>query len=341
MHTNKKKIKLYPILFSIILLGYSLFTVLDTFVIAHDTVKLSEVTDAGSASNSITTTASTTFSAADAGASSDSSTASDSDKASNSSTASDSGNASEAAVTDSTYEADGVRISITTKVVDDTTVYIADIYLDDPSELLSGLADDTLGRNVSEKTSDIASSVGAILAINGDYYGFRDTGYCMRNGYLYRSTKTSDDQEDLVVYSDGTMAIINEGDVTAEELQNNGATQIYSFGPALINNGEISVSENEEISGKSMTSNPRTAIGMVETGHYVMVVSDGRTSESAGLSLYELAQVMQDCGCTVAYNLDGGGSTTMVFNGSVVNKPTTNGNRISERAVSDIIYIAG
>lgn len=311
MNSNKKKIKLYPIIFSIILLGYSLFTVLDTFVIAHDTVKFSEVTDAGATSNGITTTASTTGD-----------------------------DSSDAAVTDSTYEADGVKITITTKVVDDTTVYIADIYLDDPSKLLSGLADDTLGRNVSEKTSEIASSVGAILAINGDYYGFRDTGYCMRNGYLYRSTKTSDDQEDLVVYSDGTMAIVEEGDVTAEELQSDGAVQIYSFGPALVNDGKISVSENEEISGKSMTSNPRTAIGMVETGHYVMVVSDGRTSESAGLSLYELAEVMADAGCTVAYNLDGGGSSTMVFNGNVVNKPTTNGNRISERAVSDIIYIA-
>lgn len=332
MNSKKKKIKLYPIIFSVILLGYSLFTVLDTFVIAHDTVKLSEVTSTDSAGTGITTTASTTGSdSTDATAST---TSSDS-----TSTSSDSSTSSDATVTDTTYEADGVKITITTKVVDNTTVYIADIYLDDPSKLLSGLADDTLGRNVSDTTSNIASDVGAILAINGDYYGFRDTGYCMRNGYLYRSTKTSDDQEDLVVYSDGTMAIINEGDVTAEELQNDGATQIYSFGPALVNNGEISVSENEEISGKSMTSNPRTAIGMVSTGHYVMVVSDGRTSESAGLSLYELAQVMQDAGCTVAYNLDGGGSSTMVFNGTVVNKPTTNGNKISERAVSDIIYI--
>lgn len=301
-------------------------------------MKLSEVTSTDSASTGITTTASTTGSnSSDTSltASTDSATSSDS-----TGTSSDSSTASDATVTDSTYEADGVKITITTKVVDNTTVYIADIYLDDPSKLLSGLANDTLGRNVSDTTSNIASDVGAILAINGDYYGFRDTGYCMRNGYLYRSTKTSDDQEDLVVYSDGTMAIINEGDVTAEELQSAGATQIYSFGPALVNNGKISVSENEEISGKSMTSNPRTAIGMVSTGHYVMVVSDGRTSESEGLSLYELAEVMQDAGCTVAYNLDGGGSSTMVFNGTVINKPTTNGNRISERAVSDIIYIA-
>lgn len=339
MNSKKKKIKIYPLLFSVILLGYSLFTVLDTFVIAHDTVRLSDVTDTGASSSGIVSTVSSTAleTTASGSNSSSASTSSNSSGSTESSTNDD----SSATVTDSTYEADGVKITITTKVVDDTTVYIADIYLDDPSKLLSALANDTFGRNVSDTTSSIASSVGAILAINGDYYGFRDTGYCMRNGYLYRSTKTSDDEEDLVVYSDGTMAIVEEGDATAEELQNNGAVQIYSFGPALVNNGSIAVSENEEISGKSMTSNPRTAIGMVETGHYVMVVSDGRTSESAGLSLYELAEVMKDAGCTVAYNLDGGGSSTMVFNGSVVNKPTTNGNRISERAVSDIIYIAG
>ncbi len=45
---------------------------------------------------------------------------------------------------------------------------------------------------------------------------------------------------------------------------------------------------------------------MIEPLHYVFVVSDGRTTESAGLSLYELASVMQEYGCTVAYNLDGG-----------------------------------
>ena len=78
---------------------------------------------------------------------------------------------------------------------------------------------------------------------------------------------------------------------------------------------------------------------MIDVGHYVFVVSDGRTSESAGLTLYELAQVMSDLGCEEAYNLDGGGSTTMYFNGEVVNNPTTNGNTIEERSVSDIVYI--
>ena len=70
------------------------------------------------------------------------------------------------------------------------------------------------------------------------------------------------------------------------------------------------------------------------------MVSDGRTSESEGLTLYELASFMEDkLGVETAYNLDGGGSSTMYFNGEVINNPTTNGNRISERSVSDIVYI--
>lgn len=102
--------------------------------------------------------------------------------------------------------------------------------------------------------------------------------------------------------------------------------------------GEIAVSENEEV-GKAMASNPRTALGVTEDGHYLFVVSDGRTSESEGLSLYEMAEFMQSLGVVTAYNLDGGGSSTMYFNGEVVNNPTTSGRSIKERSVSDIVYI--
>ncbi|MDO4807186.1 MAG: phosphodiester glycosidase family protein, partial [Coriobacteriales bacterium] len=93
--------------------------------------------------------------------------------------------------------------------------------------------------------------------------------------------------------------------------------------------------------GRAMASNPRTAIGKVADGHYVLVVSDGRTSESAGLSLRELATFMADeLGVECAYNLDGGGSSTMVYENSLVNKPTSNGRSIKERGVTDIVYIA-
>ena len=103
-------------------------------------------------------------------------------------------------------------------------------------------------------------------------------------------------------------------------------------------NGEITVNEDSEV-GHAMNSNPRTAIGYITPLHYVMVVSDGRTSESAGLSLLQLASFLKELGCETAYNLDGGGSTTMYFNGEIINNPTTNGHNESERKVSDIVYI--
>ena len=78
---------------------------------------------------------------------------------------------------------------------------------------------------------------------------------------------------------------------------------------------------------------------MVDELHYLMVVSDGRTDRSDGLTLYQLAEFLQSLGATTAYNLDGGGSSTMYFNGRVVNEPVNHGSTVSERSVSDIVYI--
>ncbi len=245
----------------------------------------------------------------------------------------------EVVITENSYSDGNVTITITQYREYDTDIYVADIVVSDISYLQTAFAESTYGKNVTETTSEIAAEVDAILAINGDFYGTRNYGYVIRNGVLYRSDAASSDQEDLVIYEDGTFDIIQEGDITAEELLENGAVQVLSFGPGLIENGEISVSQTEEV-GKAMTSNPRTAIGMIDPLHYVMVVSDGRTSESEGLSLYELATFMQDeLGTTIAYNLDGGGSSTMVFNNTVINNPTTSGKTIKERSVSDIVYI--
>lgn len=237
------------------------------------------------------------------------------------------------------YTDENISISINYERVNDTQVYVADIKLKYVSYLKTAFAKDTFGRNVKEKTSETAENHGAVFAVNGDYCGFRDYGYVERNGILYRDTKREAyDDDALVVYSDGRFEIVDENSVDAQTLVDNGAVQIFSFGPSLINNGEITVGEYQEV-GNAMSSNPRTAIGMVSPLHYIVVVSDGRTEESKGLSLYQLAGVMEDYGCTVAYNLDGGGSSTMWFNGRVINAPTTNGSEISERKVSDIVYI--
>ena len=241
----------------------------------------------------------------------------------------------QAVVTKNSYESEDISINITTKYEYDTKIYIADITVSDVSFLRAGLANGVFGRNIKETTSDIAKENNAIFAINGDFYGFRDSGPVIRNGVLYRSNKRNGSNDVLAVYNDGSFVTMKEENVDAQNLLDSGVLQLFSFGPTLVNNGQISVSANQEVE-QSMNS---TAIGMISPLHYVFVVSDGRTSESAGLSLAQLAAVMQDAGCQCAYNLDGGGSSTMWFMGDVVNNPTTNGNSISERKVSDIVYI--
>lgn len=245
--------------------------------------------------------------------------------------------AGDSAVSTRQYEDDQVEITLTEYREHDTTIYVADIQVASVDVLKTAFAKAGYGKNVTAATSEIAESVQAILAINGDYYGAREAGYVIRNGVIYRDTKSSG-QEDLVIYEDGTMEVICEDEVTAAELAEKGAKEVLSFGPGLVENGAVTVSETDEV-GKAMESNPRTAIGMIDTLHYLFVVSDGRTKESEGLSLLELAQFMEGLGAETAYNLDGGGSSTMYFQGEVINQPTTNGRTIRERSVSDIVYI--
>lgn len=244
---------------------------------------------------------------------------------------------SDALVTENTYSDGNIQITLNEYRENDTTIYVADVVLSSADYLKTAFAQNIYGRNVTEKTSEIAESVNAILAINGDFYGAQETGYVIRNGVLYRDNSEKG-QEDLVIYENGSFGMILEDEVTAQELVEAGAREVFSFGPALITDGMVSVTEADEV-GKAMASNPRTAIGIIDDLHYVLVVSDGRTKESEGLSLLELAEFMESLGVTTAYNLDGGGSSTMYFNGEVVNQPTTNGKNIKERSVSDIVYI--
>ena len=246
--------------------------------------------------------------------------------------------ATNVSTSDTSYSDDNISITLTEKTVSNTQVYIADITVSSAEYLKTALAQNTYGTNVTAKTSVTATNNNAILAINGDYYGANSTGYVIRNGVVYRDTVREDSSNgDLAIYKDGSFKIIYEDEISAEQLVKDGVVNLLAFGPSLVENGEIVVNTNSEV-GQSMASNPRTAIGIIDENHYIIVVSDGRTSESQGLSLYELAEVMKSYGVKTAYNLDGGGSSTLYFNGQVINKPTTNGN-ISERAVSDIVYI--
>lgn len=242
-------------------------------------------------------------------------------------------------ITNDSFDDDNIHVKLKQERIADTDVYFVDIQLSSIQYLKAAFAKNTYGRNINEPTSKIAEEHGAIVAINGDFYGFRDYGYVIRNGVLYRSNYKNDTEQVFAIYDDGRCETFLSKDISAQQLMDNGVIQMLSFGPALVENGVVTVQESdpddlETIAGR----NPRTAIGMIEPLHYVFVVVDGRNRESAGYTFYELANVMLDYGCIEAYNLDGGGSSTLYFNGKVINTPT-DGITVGEREVSDIVYI--
>lgn len=302
-------------IYSLLLLTFSVYLLLDTFVITRSYARVS-------APETVVSTVEGASTGAQGQAESESN-----DSAGDSAAATTSAASSQVQTTLAQYR------------YADTTVYVVDVYTNDVTQLLAAFAQDTYGKNVTAKTSQMATAAGATVAINGDYYGARNAGYVVRNGVLYRSEAASASQEDLVIYADGTFEVICEGNVDAQALVVAGAWQVFSFGPGLVSKGAVTVDADDEV-GRAMVSNPRTALGKVADGHYVLVVSDGRTSESEGLTLQELATFMVDeLGVECAYNLDGGGSSTLWYEGKVVNNPTTNGHSIKERSVSDIVYL--
>ena len=253
---------------------------------------------------------------------------------------------SAAVTTDTTYssESSDITISTVTTGSGDSTVtcYVADVVLGDATTLRSAFANDSFGENITETTSAIAEANTAIFAINGDYYGFRDTGIVIRNGVVFRDEGA---RQGLAFYRDGTVKVYDETTTTAEQLVADGVWNTLSFGPSLLDSGEVA----ERIEDVEVDTNfgnhsiqgeqPRTAVGVIDENHLVFVVVDGRSpGYSAGVTMTGLAEIMQGLGATTAYNIDGGGSSTMYFNGGLVNNPL---GQNKERGTSDILYIAG
>ena len=242
------------------------------------------------------------------------------------------------------YEAPGIQIHIDQWLYDfrktDLRFYVADIVLENPGQLQTAFAGDEYSKKNAEATSAIAERHNAVFAVNGDYYNYRDNyGLVIRNGVLYRDKRSNCDQ--LLIYSDGSFKVVFKGEYEeghGQEYLDAGVVQSFSFGPVLVNDGEIVELPKKYIINTADTiREPRTGIGMVEPGHYVFIVADGRRKNwsDKGMALQEMQIVFKEMGCQVAYNLDGGGSATMVLNGERVNR--SSGSR--ERDVSDIIYL--
>jgi len=252
-------------------------------------------------------------------------------------------NTSEATYDDWSYKRSDLKIKIE-KVEsrsgnDKVTYFVADVQIKDTSDLYSAFAKNKFGRNIVQTTSSMANDNDAIFAINGDYYGFREDGILIRNGVTYRDTATRDG---VAFYDDGTMKTYDETSTSEDDLISSGVLDTFSFGPTLVENSQAitnfdSVKIDKNMGNSSIqNSNPRTGVGIISPNHYIFVVVDGRKEGySKGMTLNEFAQVFEELGCTDAYNLDGGGSSTMYFMGRVVNNPLGKG---EEREVSDILY---
>ncbi|MBH0129361.1 phosphodiester glycosidase family protein [Salinibacterium sp. NK8237] len=309
---RKRHIVIGSVLVLVLGLGSTAAWALDRFVIEH--VEISDVAQY-EADNSTTTTSTEPTAAA----------------------------TTEPVLTDTSYTSDDANVTISTVVsgsgADTVTYYVADVELTDATALRSAFAQNSFGENIIDLTSSIAAEHDAIFAINGDYYGFRDTGIVIRNGVTYRDEPARDG---LAFYLDGSVEVYDETTTSADELIADGVWNTLSFGPAIVEDGDVVAGiENVEIdtnfgNHSIQGEQPRTAVGVIDDNHLVFVVVDGRDpGYSAGVTLPDLAVIMQDLGATTAYNLDGGGSSTMYFNGTVINQPSNGG----ERETSDILYV--
>lgn len=230
--------------------------------------------------------------------------------------------------TEDSYRSANVSISIDKVHTDGITYYVADIYLKDLKSFKTAFAKGKYGKGLHEGTEVMAAKNDAILAINGDYYG-NNAGPVVRNGVLYRDETYKDV---LVMNNDGSMQTLTALELDMEKIKTEGAYQIWTFGPMLLKDGQPMTKFNSDLT----RANPRTAIGYYEPGHYCFVLVDGRQpGYSSGMTLQQLSELFYKLGCRVAYNLDGGQSSEMVFRNEFVNQPYNGG-----RSVSDIVYIA-
>lgn len=231
------------------------------------------------------------------------------------------------------YKQNGVDLRISKVERGELNMFICEFYLDSPQLLRTAFAGGRItGR---QYTSKIAQSVGATFAVNGDFCGYRTNGIIIRNGAVIRDKGA--DWDLLYLDKNGDLQVGISDNFQANALVANGALQSWCFGPTLVKDYQ-KIEDMNRPGLASWSKEPRTAIGQVDELHYIILVADAvRTGVDTvgGLTFSQLADEFVALGCKTAYNLDGGGSTTLYFNGQVINQPCVNG----ERTISDIIYL--
>lgn len=205
----------------------------------------------------------------------------------------------------------------------------ADIYASPESPMTAYL---TQGKKYQGKAYTtpvkLARENRVVLAFADDNFGDRwnagnKTGVIVRNGQIIGEKTFADGKgkfpnlEVLALFNDGSMKTFASDAHTAQEYIDMGAVDTYAFGPILIQNGELS--EYMQRSEYYSYHEPRCAIGMIAPYHYYLLVVKGRTNDSNGVYLTWLANNMLNHGVQEGINLDGGGTTAIVFMGQILN----------------------
>ena len=213
--------------------------------------------------------------------------------------------------------------------------WIAQVEVNKPKQLVHALSHGSYG-GALQRTSSATTANKAILGINGSAFSYSSgkpspLGMCIVNGKIHGNFATS--PTTMSIMKDGTLRAGPSG-LWGKELLQRGVRSTLNFGPIILNNGKTVPFSKQ---GNPFTlvnhQDPRTVIGMVSPKKYVVLVADGRSKASAGLNYTQMVSIMKSYKCKFAYNLDGGGSATISYRGTVMNKPSDG----SERACADFL----
>lgn len=249
-----------------------------------------------------------------------------------------------------TYEDPSISVKIETGRFMETNYMVARVKIAGPTQLRSTMSGSYYSPSTIVGTS-MAKSVNAALAINGDYFSARNgVGYVARMGKEYRN-RCNGKFDVLAIDNLGDLHIIQtplKEDMTAfkAQLEAEGKSIVngYTFGPGLVINGERQLNLTADMDDSlinafaALRSAQRMCLAQVGPLEYLCICSEGPEDPgSTGLTLDQFSELVASFeGIQNAYNLDGGSSTTMVFNRDKVNSP----NNPKRRPLNDIIYFA-
>ena len=236
------------------------------------------------------------------------------------------------------YKTDKLSVSIEQKKKNGITYFVCDVKITDVSQLRTAFAGDAFNSGIYEAVSDIADRYSPVIAINADFCRYHREGVIIRNGEVLRRQNIKKHHL-LVVDENGNLSAQTDRSgkqgLVANKLEQQNTWQTFEFGPVLIQNGEAAtLPKSFYVNCNEGYYEPRTAIGQKGPLHYVLIVVDGRRDGySTGASIPQLQELFMEEGVEFAFNLDGGGSTTLYFLGEVINMPSGG----KQRSVSDVL----